>query len=242
MIFDDLNDDNFLMYAMKEYNDIQCTDIEEFYDDLKKIKYIKRLFNIYKNNGQLKERLILNHLIVFYNVFPLQSGTRILFYKIERDFWPMLKTFLVFLDRMPETIDSIRGEMIFDDLNEGNFLMYSMKEYNNIQCVDIEEFYDDLKKIKYIKRLFNIYLNDGQLKERLILNHLIVFYNVFPIQAGTRILFYKIEEQFWPMLKTFLIFLDRMPDKIESIRGKTILATDIKLDDGIVTRLRTIKV
>ena len=132
--------------------------------------------------------------------------------------------------------------MKFDDLNEGNFLMYSMKEYNNIQCVDIEEFYDDLKKIKYIKRLFNIYLNDGQLKERLILNHLIVFYNVFPIQAGTSILFYKIEEQFWPMLKTFLIFLERMPDKIESIRGKTILSTDIKLDEGIVTRLRTIKV
>ena len=132
--------------------------------------------------------------------------------------------------------------MKFDDLNEGNFLMFSMKEYNNIQCVDIEEYYDDLKKIKYIKRLFNIYLNDGQLKERLILNHLIVFYNVFPIQAGTRILFYKIEEHFWPMLKTFLIFLERMPDKIESIRGKTILATDIKLDEGIVTKLRTIKV
>ena len=132
--------------------------------------------------------------------------------------------------------------MKFDDLNEGNFLMFSMKEYNNIQCIDIEEFYDDLKKIKYIKRLFNIYKNTGQLKERLILNHLIVFYNVFPIQAGTRILFYKIEEHFWPMLKTFLIFLERMPDKIESIRGKTILSTDIKLDDGIVTRLRTIKV
>ena len=132
--------------------------------------------------------------------------------------------------------------MKFDDLNEGTFLMFSMKEYNNIQCIDIEEFYDDLKKIKYIKRLFNIYLNDGQLKERLILNHLIVFYNVFPSQAGTRILFYKIEEHFWPMLKTFLIFLERMPDKIESIRGKTILSTDIKLDDGIVTRLRTIKV
>ena len=132
--------------------------------------------------------------------------------------------------------------MKFDDLNEGTFLMYSMKEYNNIQCVDIEEYYDDLKKIKYIKRLFNIYKNDGQLKERLILNHLITWYNVFPSQAGTRILFYKIEEHFWPMLKTFLIFLERMPDKIESIRGKTILSTDIKLDDGIVTRLRTIRV
>ena len=71
MIFDDLNDDNFLMYAMREYNNMQCTDIEEFYDDLKKIKYIKRLFNQYHTEGTLKERLILNHLIVFYNVFPV---------------------------------------------------------------------------------------------------------------------------------------------------------------------------
>jgi len=132
--------------------------------------------------------------------------------------------------------------MIFDDLNDDNFLMYAMKEYNDIQCTDIEEFYDDLKKIKYIKRLFNIYKNTGQLKERLILNHLIVFYNVFPIQSGTRILFYKIEKSFWPMLKTFLIFLDRMPETIDSIRGETIRTSNIQLDEGIVTRLRSIKV
>ena len=132
--------------------------------------------------------------------------------------------------------------MIFNDLNDDNFLMYAMREYNNVQCTDTEEFYDDLKKIKYIKRLFNIYTNTGQLKERLILNHLIVFYNVFSVQAGTRILFYKIEKDFWPMLKTFLIFLDRMPEKIDSIRGETILTSNIKLDDGIVTRLRSIKV
>ena len=132
--------------------------------------------------------------------------------------------------------------MKFDDLNEENFLMYSMREYSNIQCTDVEEFYDDLKKIKYIKRLFNIYKNNGQLKERLILNHLIIFYNVFSVEAGTRILFYKIEETFWPMLKTFLIFLDRMPERIESIKGSTLNASDIKLDEGIVTRLRSIKV
>ena len=132
--------------------------------------------------------------------------------------------------------------MIFDDLNDDNFLMFAMKEYNDIQCTDIEEFYDDLKKIKYIKRLFNIYKNNGQLKERLILNHLIVFYNVFSVQAGTRILFYKIEKDFWPMLKTFLIFLDRMPENIDSIRGETIRASEIQVDDGIVTRLRSIKV
>ena len=132
--------------------------------------------------------------------------------------------------------------MIFDDLNDDNFLMYAMREYSNMQCTDIEEFYDDLKKIKYIKRLFNVYKNNGQLKERLILNHFIIFYNVFTVQAGTRILFYKIEKDFWPMLKTFLIYLDRMPDKIESIRGEVILASDIKLDDGIISRLRSIKV
>ncbi len=132
--------------------------------------------------------------------------------------------------------------MIFDDLNEENYSMYTMREYNNLQCTDIEEFYDDLKKIKYIKRLFNIYKNNGQLKERLILNHLIIFYNVFTVDAGTRILFYKIEKDFWPMLKTFLIFLDRMPDTIESIRGVTVRSSDIQLDDGIVTRLRSIKV
>ena len=132
--------------------------------------------------------------------------------------------------------------MIFDDLNDDNFLMFAMREYNNMQCTDVEEFYDDLKKIKYIKRLFNIYKNNGQLKERLILNHLIIFYNVFSVEAGTRILFYKIEETFWPMLKTFLIFLDRMPERIESIKGSTLNASDIKLDEGIVTRLRSIKV
>ena len=132
--------------------------------------------------------------------------------------------------------------MIFNDLNDDNFLMYAMREYNNVQCTDTEEFYDDLKKIKYIKRLFNIYTNTGQLKERLILNHLIVFYNVFSVQAGTRILFYKIEKDFWPILKTFLIFLDRMPEKIDSIRGETVRASDILLDDGIISRLRSIKV
>ena len=105
MIFDDLNDDNFLMYAMKEYNDIQCTDIEEFYDDLKKIKYIKRLFNIYKNNGQLKERLILNHLISFFNVFENKAAIRLLFFRVGKEYYPLLKTFLVYLNRMPEQVN-----------------------------------------------------------------------------------------------------------------------------------------
>ena len=128
--------------------------------------------------------------------------------------------------------------MKFDDLNEKNFLLYAMQHYNNPQCVEVEEFNDDLKRIKYIKRLFNQYAIEGVLKERLLLNHVIVFYNVFSVEAATRILFYKLEEEFWPMLKTFLFYLNFLPDTIESINGRTILTTEIPMDQGIVDSLR----
>ena len=128
--------------------------------------------------------------------------------------------------------------MVFDDLNEKNFLLYAMKEYDNPQCVQVEEFYDDLKKVKYIKRLLNQYLNEGVLKERLLLNHIIVFYNVFPVRSATRILFLKIEEEFWPILKTFLVYLSYMPEIIDSINGRAILSDDIQLDQGVVDKLR----
>jgi hypothetical protein len=128
--------------------------------------------------------------------------------------------------------------MVFDDLNEKNFLLYAMKEYDNPQCVQVEEFYDDLKKVKYIKRLFNQYLNEGVLKERLLLNHIIVFYNVFPVRSATRILFLKIEEEFWPILKTFLVYLSYMSEIIDPINGRTILSDDIQLDQVVVDRLR----
>ena len=129
--------------------------------------------------------------------------------------------------------------MIYHDLNEKNFLLFAMQHYNNPQCVEVEEFNDDLRRIKYIKRLFNQYDMDGVLKERLILNHIIVFFNVFQTRAATRILFFKIEEKFWPMLKTFLFYLRFMPeDKVESIKGKDILVTDIQMDQGIINKLR----
>ena len=128
--------------------------------------------------------------------------------------------------------------MKFDDLNEKNFLLYAMQHYENPQCVEVEEFNDDLKKIKYIKRLFNQYAIEGVLKERLLLNHIIVFYNVFSVEAATRILFYKLEEDVWPMLKTFLFYLNFLPDKIESINGRTIITTEIPMDQGIVDSLR----
>ena len=129
--------------------------------------------------------------------------------------------------------------MIFDDLNEKNFLLYAMKEYNNPQCTEVEEFNDDLKKIKYIKRLLNQYVSEGVLKERLLLNHIIVFYNVFPPAAATRILFFKIEEKFWPILKPFLFYLKVLPeDKIESIMGREIKTNEILMDQGIIDSLR----
>ena len=118
--------------------------------------------------------------------------------------------------------------------------MYAMKEYVNPQCLDIREFYDDLKKIKYLKRLFNQYKNDNTLKERLIFNHLIVFYNMFGTEAATRILFYKIEKEYWSILKTFLLYLNYMPKNIKSIRGETIYDSSIKLDEGIIGVLRAI--
>ena len=129
--------------------------------------------------------------------------------------------------------------MKFDDLNEKNFLLYAMKEYNNPQCTEVEEFNDDLKKIKYIKRLLNQYMSEGVLKERLLLNHIIVFYNVFPPAAATRILFFKIEEKFWPILKPFLFYLKLMPeDRIESIMGREIKTNEILMDQGVIDSLR----
>ena len=129
--------------------------------------------------------------------------------------------------------------MIFADLNEKNFLLYAMIEYNKPQCTEVEEFNDDLKKIKYIKRLLNQYVSEGVLKESLLLNHIIVFYNVFPPVAATRILFFKIEERFWPILKPFLFYLKLMPeDRIESIMGKEIKTNEILMDQGVIDSLR----
>ena len=85
---------------------------------------------------------------------------------------------------------------MFDDLNDNNIDLYMMRMYENTQCVDIDEYYDDLKRIKYIKRLFNRYLAGDELKERLILNHIIILYNVFDRSAATRILFTKMESKF----------------------------------------------
>jgi hypothetical protein len=104
MNFDILNDDNYMMFAMKMYNNPQCKNISEFQEDMNRIKYLKRLLRKYKASGELRERLILNHIIIFYNVFDIVPATRLLFSRIERDLHPYLKTFIVFLNNLPQNI------------------------------------------------------------------------------------------------------------------------------------------
>lgn len=123
-----LNDSNFILYAAANYINV-CYDTEEFYDDLKRFKYLKRLFSRYQENNDLKERLVLNHLITIYNVFNHEAATRMLFYKTEERHWAILKTFLIFLQYMPAVVrnieyaeNHIKSDMIPIDLEIANTL------------------------------------------------------------------------------------------------------------------------
>lgn len=129
--------------------------------------------------------------------------------------------------------------MMFDDLTEDNFLLYAIKAFDSPSCV-MSEFEEELNRIQYIKRLFTKYYNGSELKDRLIINHLMVLYNVFGVEAATRILFYKLEEKDYSVLKTFLVFLNFMPGIVRGIRGKDIIASDISLDVGTIRCLRKI--
>jgi hypothetical protein len=101
MRFDELNESNYLLFAIKFYDNPQAVTREDFEDDLKRIKYVKRLLKRYKNTGVLKTHLILNHLIVLFNVFN-DAAIPLLFYNLEKDLWPAIKSFLLFLSRIPE--------------------------------------------------------------------------------------------------------------------------------------------
>lgn len=101
-LFSELNNENFELYAAKHYRNEACLDVQEFKEDVARFKYVLRLLRRYKESGIVQERLILNHLIVIYNVFDISAATRILFYKIEPDLWPSIKTFLIYLSYMPE--------------------------------------------------------------------------------------------------------------------------------------------
>jgi len=101
MIFNELNEDNFLLFAIKNYENPQAVTKEDFEKDLNHFKYIKRLLKRYKRDGELKTHLLLNHFIILYNIFG-EATTPMLFFKIERELWSALKSFIIFLNRLPE--------------------------------------------------------------------------------------------------------------------------------------------
>lgn len=124
-------------------------------------------------------------------------------------------------------------------LDESNFLLFAARHYDNPQCFDTIEFYEDLKRFKYIKRLFNRYLEEGELKERLILNHIVVLFNLFGVQPAIKMLFLKCKGQ-ESLLAPFLIALNNLPERVEGIgvENRTIITSDIPLDFTIVNALR----
>lgn len=121
--------------------------------------------------------------------------------------------------------------MIFDELTEENLFLYAAKHYYKPQFSDIEEFYEDLKRFKYIKRLVNRYLDHDELGDRLILNHLIVIFNSFGIEASLNMLELKLDDKHWPVIKPFLIFL-------RYIRNDQY--TGISMDPKVIEKLREI--
>jgi hypothetical protein len=123
--------------------------------------------------------------------------------------------------------------MRFNQLNDDNYIMFAIKHYDNPQCVTRDDFFEDLKRFKYIKRLFKRYLKTGQLKTHLLLNHFIILYNVFG-EAATPLLFFKMEKVYWSILKTFLVYLDRLSPALEQ------QLIEIPIDENCRQELRDI--
>ena len=109
--------------------------------------------------------------------------------------------------------------------------IFAKRHYDNPADVNSQEFDDDMKRFKYLKRLFRKYDTSKEFKARLIVNHIIILGNVFGIDAATTLLFFKIDKEHWSMLKTILIFLNYMPD------GELI---DVEVNQDIMTELRKI--
>lgn len=125
------------------------------------------------------------------------------------------------------------------DLNDENFIMFAMKAYDKPNYI-MSEFEEELKRIKYVKRLIKRYRVSGDLKERLILNHIIILGNVFGVEIAVKMLFYKFDREDYDILKTFLIYLNYMPKLIAGIRGINIHSGDISVDLFVAKRLRDI--
>lgn len=126
---------------------------------------------------------------------------------------------------------------MFNDLNDSNVLLYAAKCYDKPNCIQ-SEFDEDYKKFRYIKRLLHRYRLTDEVKERLLLNHLILCQNVFGVEASTRILFLRCNEKDYSALKTFLVFTSAMPNIVKGIDGRDIISSDIPLDPKLVDILR----
>ena len=130
--------------------------------------------------------------------------------------------------------------MSFDDLNNDNFLIYAVKAYDRPNCI-MSEFKDDMKRFNYLKRLFKRYRKFDELRERLVLNHIVVLCNVFSPEIAARLLFFKVAKEDYSALKTYLLFLSVMPEKIKGIKGQDIQSSEIPVDFKIAEVLREIK-
>ena len=130
--------------------------------------------------------------------------------------------------------------MSFDDLTDENVILYAVKAYDTPNCV-MSEFTEDMKRLNYLKRLFRRYRKHGEMRERLILNHLVVLNNLFGPEVTTRLLFFRMSKDDYSILKTYLVFLSLMPERIYGINGKDIISSDIQIDMKIAEELRKIK-
>jgi hypothetical protein len=130
--------------------------------------------------------------------------------------------------------------MSFDDLTNDNIMMYAMKAYDKPNCI-MSEFKDDMKRFNYLKRLFKRYRKVGDVKEQLVLNHIVVLYNVFGPEVTARLLFFKMTKDDYPALKTYLIFLSCMPERVRGIKGHDIISSEIPIDMTIANVLREFK-
>jgi hypothetical protein len=128
---------------------------------------------------------------------------------------------------------------MIENLCDDNFVIFAMKAYDKPNCI-MSEFEEDLKRIKYVKRLIRRYKITGELKERLILNHLIILTNVFGVESSVRMLFYKLDKEDYDILKTFLLFLNFMPQIVKGIKGNNIHSGDITVDIFVAKKLRSI--
>ena len=128
--------------------------------------------------------------------------------------------------------------MSFDDLTNDNILIYAVKAYDKPNCI-MSEFKEDMKRFNYLKRLFKRYRKIGELREQLVLNHLVVICNVFSPEVATRILFFKMAKDDYSALKTYLLFLSCMPERVKGIKGHDIISSEIPVDMAIADILRT---